>query len=79
MGYVSGFGRCRPLRAGPGAPALCEGDVEFKFTYSSRTTGPTKRKTTTTTWYIEHVKLTAVQTKGVIFKSVDENATDEEE
>lgn len=63
----------------PGAPALCEGDVEFKFTFSQRTTGPRKRKTTTTTWFLDHVKLTGVQTKGVTFKSVDENATDDDD
>ena len=65
--------------ATPGAPANCEGDVEFKYTYTQKTTGPRKRKTTTTTWYLDHVKLTAVQTKGVTFKSVDENASDEDD
>jgi len=63
----------------PGAPANCEGDVEFKYTYSQKTSGSRKRKTTTTTWYLEHVKLTAVQTKGVAFKSVDEDASDDDD
>ena len=63
----------------PGAPALCEGDVEFKFSFSQRTNGPRKRKTTTTTWSLEHVKLTAVQTKGVAFKSIDENSSDDDD
>jgi hypothetical protein len=63
----------------PGAPPLCEGDVEFKYTFSQRTSGSRKRKTTTTTWFLERVKLTAVQTKGVAFKSVDETANDEDE
>lgn len=63
----------------PGAPATCEGDVEFKYTFTQRTTGSRKRRNTTTTWYLEHVKLTAVQTKGVVFKSVDENATDDDD
>lgn len=65
--------------ATPGAPASCEGDVEFKYSFSQKTTGPRKRRTTTTTWFLDHVKLTAVQTKGVVFKSVDENATDEDD
>jgi hypothetical protein len=65
--------------ASPGAPPLCEGDVEFKYTFTQKTSGSRKRKTTTTTWFLEHVKLTAVQTKGVVFKSVDENASDEDD
>ena len=63
----------------PGAPANCEGDIEFKYSYTQKTTGPSKRKTTTTTWYLDHLKLTAVQTKGVTFKSVDENASDDDD
>ena len=63
----------------PGVPANCEGDVEFKYSFTQKTTGPRKRKTTTTTWYLDHIKLTAVQTKGVVFKSVDENATDDDD
>lgn len=62
-----------------GAPSSCEGDVEFKYTYSQKRTGVRKRKTTTTTWYLEHIKLTAVQTKGVAFKSIDEDATDDDD
>ena len=65
--------------ASPGAPATCEGDVEFKYTFTQKTTGPRKRRTTTTTWYLDHIKLTAVQTKGVVFKSVDENASDDDD
>jgi hypothetical protein len=63
----------------PGAPANCEGDVEFKYSFTQRTSGSRKRKTTTTTWYLDHIKLTAVQTKGVPFKAVDENATDDDD
>ena len=63
----------------PGAPATCEGDVEFKYTFTQKTSGSRKRRNTTTTWYLEHVKLTAVQTKGVVFKTVDENATDDDD
>jgi hypothetical protein len=63
----------------PGAPANCEGDLEFKYSYTQKTTGPRKRKTTTTTWYLDHLKLTAVQTKGVTFKPVDENASDDDD
>ena len=62
----------------PGAPPLCEGDVEFKYTYSQKTSGSRKRRTTNTTWFLEHVKLTGVQTRGVSFKSVDEDANDDD-
>lgn len=55
-----------------GAPPVCEGDIEFKYTYTSKTTGY-KRKTTTTTWYLEHVKLLAVQTPGVANATADED------
>ena len=60
------------LRHAPGAPSTCEGDVEFKYSYTSKTRGY-KRKTTTTTWYLEYVKLVAVQTPGVKGSSVDED------
>ncbi len=56
----------------PGTPAFCEGDVEFKYSSTSKTTGY-KRKTTTTTWYLEHVKLLAVQTPGVANTTADED------
>ena len=65
--------------AAPGAPANCEGDVEFKYTYTQKTTGPRKRRTTTTTWFLDRVKLTAVQTKGVPFKAVDESSSDDDD
>ena len=63
----------------PGAPAVCEGDVEFKYSYTQKTTGPRKRRTTTTMWSLDHLTLTGVQTKGVTFKAVDENATDDDD
>lgn len=62
----------------PGAPPLCEGDVEFKYTFTQKSRG-SKKKNTTTTWFLEHVKLTAVQTRGVNFRSVDEDASDEDD
>lgn len=63
---------------GKGAPSTCEGDVEFKYSYTSKTTGY-KRKTTTTTWSLDDLKLVAVQTKGVTFKPVDEKPDDGDE
>lgn len=54
---------------------VCEGDVEYKYSYTSKKRG----RTTTTTWYLDHAKLTAVQTPGVTFKPVDENASDGDE
>jgi len=50
--------------AAPFAPPYCEGDLEFKYTFTQKTSGY-KRKTTTTTWYLEHVKLLSIQTPGV--------------
>lgn len=55
-----------------GAPNDCEGDIEYAYSYKSRTIG----KRTTTTWTLEHIKLTAVQTKGVSFRPVDEAPDD---
>jgi hypothetical protein len=60
------------------SPAICEGDVEFKYSYTSKTTGY-KRKTTTTTWYLEHVKLVAVQTPGVKGATVEEDPDGDDE
>lgn len=72
--HVSGS----PIGGGVGAPSRCEGDIEFRYTYTTKTTG-IRRKTTTTTWYLDNIKLTAVQTKGVTFKPVDETANDQDE
>lgn len=54
------------------APTFCEGDVEFKFTSTTKRTGY-KRRNTTTTWYLEHVKLVAINTPGVKPVQVDED------
>ena len=54
------------------APTFCEGDVEFKFSSTSRSSGY-KRRNTTTTWYLDHVKLLAIQTPGVKGATVDED------
>ena len=63
---------------GSNVPSRCEGDVDFKYTYTTKTRG-VRRKVTTTTWYLDTAKLTAVQTKGVAFKPVDEVASDEDD
>jgi hypothetical protein len=67
----------RPWMA-PGLPDKCEGDVEYKYSYTQRTSGY-RRKTTTTTWNLEYIKLVGVQTKGVTFKPVNENAPDDDD
>lgn len=54
------------------APTFCEGDVEFKFSSTTKRTGY-KRRNTTTTWYLEHVKLVAINTPGVKPVQVDED------
>lgn len=59
-------------------PTSCEGDVEYAYSYTSKTRGY-KRKTTTTTWSLDKMKLVSVQTKGVQFKPVEENANDDDD
>ena len=54
------------------APTFCEGDVEFKFSSTTKTSGY-KRRNTTTTWYLEHVKLVAINTPGVKPVQIDED------
>ena len=54
------------------APTFCEGDVEFKFSSATKRTGY-KGRNSTTTWYLEHVKLMAITTPGVKPVSVDED------
>ena len=63
---------------GAGTPSYCEGDVEFKYSSTARTTGY-KRKTTTTTWYLDHVKLIAIQTPGVANQTADEDPDGDDE
>jgi hypothetical protein len=55
------------------APTFCEGDVEFKFSSTSKTTGYKRSKKTTTTWYLDHVKLVGIQTPGVTGGTADED------
>lgn len=54
------------------APTFCEGDVEFKFSSSTRRSGYRGRNSTTT-WYLDHVKLVGITTPGVKAVSVDED------
>ena len=57
----------------------CEGDVEYAYTYSQKSSGPSRRRNTTTTWYLDHLKLVAVQTPGVTLRgAADEKADDDE-
>jgi hypothetical protein len=62
--------------AGENLPAKCEGDIEYQFSYTSKTYGVGKRKKTETTWFLDKLKLTAVQTDGVKFKGEKEEAND---
>jgi len=64
-------------------PSSCEGDIEFAFSYSTKTYGTKRNRRTETTWFLDKMLLVAVQTKGVKFKEAkeekpDENADDEE-
>jgi len=74
VAHIKGF----PMGGVGKAPTTCEGDVEYAYSYTSKTTGY-KRKTTTTTWYLDKMKLVAVQTNGVAFKPVEEKANDEDD
>jgi hypothetical protein len=58
---------------GKPAPSQCEGDVEFKYPYTTKTIGAGSRRRTQTTWYLTHMKLTAIQTPGVAFKPFEED------
>jgi hypothetical protein len=53
-------------------PRECEGDLEYQFSYTTKKIG----RSTNTTWYLDHVKLVAVQTPGVSLKTVDEDTDD---
>ena len=54
------------------APTFCEGDVEFKFSSTAKRSGY-KGRNTTTTWYLDHVKLVGIQTPGVTGGTADED------
>jgi hypothetical protein len=57
---------------GQGTPKQCEGDVEYAYSYSSKTSRSGRRRQTTVTWSLDSLKLVAVQTPGVTFKPVQE-------
>lgn len=67
-----------PLFAQGAAPTYCEGDVEFAYSYTARTTGY-RRKNTTTTWYLDNLNLIAVQTKGVTLRPTSEKPDDDDQ
>jgi hypothetical protein len=67
--HVSG----KPMLKGAGNAPQCEGDIEYSFTYTTKTTGPAKKRKTMTTWYLNHMKLVAVQTPGVALKPFEED------
>lgn len=63
-----------------GGTKSCEGDVEFAYSSTSKTSGPSRRRRTTTTWYLNQLKLVAVQTPGVTLKAASaENVDDDDE
>ncbi|MBI2394889.1 MAG: hypothetical protein HYV09_35295 [Deltaproteobacteria bacterium] len=61
---------------GKDLPSSCEGDVEFAFSYSTKTYGSGKRRRTETTWFLDKLKLVAVQTEGVKLASQSEESND---
>ena len=62
-----------------GGIKTCEGDLEFAYTYSSKTTGPSRNRRTMTTWYLDHMKLVAVQTPGVTLKGAGDEKVDDDD
>src|SRR5687768_5043201 len=54
--------------------ATCEGDVEYAFSFTTKAYGTGKKRRTETTWFLDKVKLVAVQTDGVKFKNAAEEA-----
>ena len=62
-----------------GGVKTCEGDIEFAYTYSSKTTGPSRNRRTMTTWYLDHMKLVAVQTPGVTLKGAGDEKVDDDD
>lgn len=58
---------------GTNTPKQCEGDVEYAYSYSSKTSRTGRRRRTTVTWSLDQLKLVAVQTPGVTFKPVQES------
>ncbi len=65
-------------QAGEDLPAKCEGDVEYAFSFTTKSYGTGKRRRTETTWFLDKLKLTAVQTDGVKFKGEKEETNDPE-
>lgn len=57
---------------GVNLPKQCEGDVEYGYSYTSKTSRSGRRRKTTVTWSLDQLKLVAVQTPGVTFKPVQE-------
>jgi len=64
--------------AGEDLPSKCEGDVEYQFSFTTKSYGTGKRRRTETTWFLDKLKLVAVQTDGVKFKGEKEEANDPE-
>lgn len=57
---------------GANTPKQCEGDVEYAYSYTSKTSRTGRKRRTTVTWSLDALKLIAVQTPGVTFKPVQE-------
>lgn len=64
--------------AGEDLPSKCEGDVEFAFSFTTKSYGTGKKRRTETTWFLDKIKLVAMQTDGVKFKGEKEETNDPE-
>lgn len=67
----------RPWMSTTGAklPTECEGDIDYAFTYTTKKIG----RRTNTTWYLDKMALTAVQTPGVTFKPASDTPVDDDD
>lgn len=57
---------------GKGTPPQCEGDVEYAYSYTSKTSRSGRRRQTNVTWSLDALKLVGVSTPGVTLKPVTE-------
>lgn len=63
---------------GKGTPPQCEGDVEYAYSYTSKTSRVGRRRHTNVTWSLDALKLVGVNTPGVTFKPVTEAPADDD-
>jgi hypothetical protein len=63
---------------GKDTPKSCEADVEYAYSYTSKSSRVGRKRRTNVTWSLESLKLVAVQTPGVTMKPVTEAPADDD-